>query len=213
MKNANIPQILTDLAAYYAAKLTEHGPTPRGVDWNGVESHHLRHRQFLRLFERNREASVIDLGCGFGDFLGFLRSVGHQGRFIGYDIEPSMIGQARRLYGETAECRWHVASEPTEIADYAIASGIFNVKGNVPSELWTDHIYRTIDLLAKSGRLGFGFNILSMASDPHRRRPDLFYADPNELLAHCFARYGRSVALLQDYGLYEFTILVRHPNH
>ena len=29
------------------------------------------------------------------------------------------------------------------------------------------------------------------------------------MLSYCLARYGRSVALLQDYGLYEFTVVVR----
>jgi hypothetical protein len=32
------------------------------------------------------------------------------------------------------------------------------------------------------------------------------------MLAHCLSRYGRSVALMQDYGLYEFTVMVRHQN-
>jgi len=30
------------------------------------------------------------------------------------------------------------------------------------------------------------------------------------MLSYCLVRYGRSVALLQDYGLYEFTLVVRH---
>jgi hypothetical protein len=53
--------------------------------------------------------------------------------------------------------------------------------------------------------------VLSLSSDPERRRPTLYYADPAEMLAYCLSRYGRSVALLQDYGLYEFTVMVRHP--
>src|SRR5450756_3047649 len=78
--------ILQEAAAYYASKLDAHGATPQGVDWNGTDSHEQRHRQFLRLLDGNSDASIIDLGCGFGDFLRFLRTVGHRGRFIGYDI-------------------------------------------------------------------------------------------------------------------------------
>jgi hypothetical protein len=40
-------------------------------------------------------------------------------------------------------------------------------------------------------------------------REDLFYADPCELFDYCKTRFARNVALLHDYGLYEFTILVR----
>jgi SAM-dependent methyltransferase len=210
MKDAIHSTILPGVAAYYASKLETYGPTPQGVDWNSSVSHQQRHKQFLRLLDDSPDASVIDLGCGFGDFLGFLRASGHRGHFIGYDIAPAMIQQARELYGEKEDHQWKIGAEPAESADFAIASGIFNVKGDVPNRSWSRYLYRTIELLARTGRRGFGFNVLSMSSDPDRRRPNLYYADPTEMLAHCLSRYGRSVAVLQDYGLYEFTVLVRH---
>jgi SAM-dependent methyltransferase len=209
MNDAAKSDILSQVAAYYGSKLEAHGCTPQGVDWNGVASHEIRHSQFMRLLDGNPDASVIDLGCGFGEFLRFLRAAGHRGSFIGYDIAPGMIEKAKELHGEDEDRQWRIGAEPTEVADFAIASGIFNVKGDVPNELWTRYTYRTIDILARAGRRGFGFNVLSMTSDRDRRRPGLYYADPAEMLAHCLSRYGRSVALMQDYGLYEFTVLVR----
>jgi SAM-dependent methyltransferase len=202
--------MLSEVAAYYASKLAEHGSTPQGVDWNGTDSHQTRHRQFLHLLKESPNASIIDLGCGFGDFLRFLRAAGHQGRFVGYDIAPSMIAKARELHGESEDHQWRIGAEPTDVADFAIASGIFNVKGDIPDEAWTRYIHRTIELLAAAGRRGFAFNVLSTSSDPDRRRPNLYYADPAATLAYCLSRYGRSIALLQDYGLYEFTVVVRH---
>ena len=212
MKNVGESAILSEVAAYYALKLEAHGPTPQGVDWNGADSHEARHRQFLRLLDGNLKASIIDVGCGFGDFLRFLRTAGFQGRFVGYDIAPSMIEKARELYGESDGRQWRVGAEPAEVADFAIASGIFNVKGDVPDKIWTGYVHQTIDILARAGRLGFAFNVLSMSSDPDRRRQNLYYSDPAQMLAHCLSRYGRSVALMQDYGLYEFTVVVRHTN-
>jgi hypothetical protein len=91
-----------------------------------------------------------------------------------------------------------------------MASGIFNVRGNVTDDIWTRYVHRTIELLARAGQHGFAFNVLSMSSDPERRRHELYYAEPTVMLGHCLSKYGRSVALLQDYGLYEFTIVVRH---
>ena len=209
MRDAAESGILSEVAAYYAAKLAAHGTTPQGVDWNGTDSHEMRHRQFLRLLDGNPDASIIDLGCGFGDFLRFLRAEGHRGRFVGYDIAPGMIAKARQLHGESEDHQWRVGPEPAEIADFAIASGIFNVKGGVPSEVWARYVHQAIDTLAHAGWRGFAFNMLSMSSDPDRRRPDLYYADPIDMLAHCLLHYGRSVALMQDYGLYEFTVVVR----
>jgi len=40
-------------------------------------------------------------------------------------------------------------------------------------------------------------------------RPDLHYADPCVLFDRCKRRHSPRVALLHDYGLWEFTILVR----
>jgi SAM-dependent methyltransferase len=202
--------ILSEVAAYYASKLQAHGSTPQGVDWNGMDSHETRHRQFLRLLDGAVDASIIDLGCGFGDFLRFLRAEGYRGHFSGYDIAPEMIEKARELYGETDDRQWRIGAEPDDAADFAIASGIFNVKGDVPDAVWTRYVRQTIDVLAGAGRRGFAFNVLSLSSDPERRRPNLYYADPADMLAYCLSRYGRSVALLQDYGLYEFTLVVRH---
>ncbi|MET4240100.1 SAM-dependent methyltransferase [Bradyrhizobium sp. i1.4.4] len=204
-------RILSDVADYYTAKLDAHGTTSQGVDWNGVESHQLRHRQFLRLLDKQVDGSIIDLGCGFGDFLSFLRSAGHRGHFTGYDIAPNMIAAARGLHGEGVDHCWRIGATPEHQADFALASGIFNVKGDVPDDIWLSYIHETLDGLAGAGRRGFGFNILSLSSDPDRRRPNLYYADPSEMLGYCLSHFGRSVALLQDYGLYEFTVLVSHP--
>jgi len=202
--------ILTDINAYYTTKLTQHGATPRGVDWNDAASHHSRHHQFLRLLASDPAASVLDLGCGYGDFLAFLRKNEHTGTFIGYDISAAMIAEAERLHGSDQNCDWRVGAEPTEPADYDIASGIMNVKGDVPAADWETYVRDTILLLGRSSRRGFAANMLTMSNDPEKRRSNLHYVEPIEMLQFCLKNFGRSVALMQDYGLYEFTIIVRH---
>jgi hypothetical protein len=67
----------------------------------------------------------------------------------------------------------------------------------------------TIDDLALLSRRGFAFNALTSYSDADKQRADLYYADPRQVLDHCLRRWPRRVALLHDYGLYEFTIRVR----
>jgi SAM-dependent methyltransferase len=179
------------------------------VDWNGEESHRLRHAQFLRLIEAEPEASVLDLGCGYGAFLDFLRAHGHRGVYVGWDVAPEMIAAARAQHGDGSDRSWHVGAVPDMQCDYAIASGVMNVKGEVELAAWTEYVDGVIETLAASGRRGFGFNLLSLSSDPERRRPHLFYADPVAMMRRCLDRHGRHVAVLQDYGLWEFTLLVR----
>jgi SAM-dependent methyltransferase len=203
--------ILDAVSAYYSGKLAEHGPTPRGVDWKDAESQHLRHRQFLRLLGDDPDASVLDVGCGYGDFLPFLRAAGHRGRYIGCDVAAPMVEAARTLHGEGPDRTFVVGGAPEDAATYAVGSGILNVMRGSTPEAWAVYVRDSIDTLHNAGRRGFGFNMLSLVSDPERRRPDLFYGDPARILADCIARYGRHVALLQDYGLWEFTVIVRRP--
>jgi putative ABC transport system permease protein len=74
---------------------------------------------------------------------------------------------------------------------------------------WRAYVNETIDRLAELSLRGFAFNCLTSYADADRMRPDLFYADPCELFDRCKRRYARNVALMHDYDLYEFTILVR----
>lgn len=204
--------ILGAVASYYSDKLLEHGATPRGVDWKDAASQHLRHQQFLRLLAEDPEGTVIDVGCGYGDFLPFIRAAGHRGPYIGCDVSEAMIEAARELHGEGADRSFIVGVAPAGIADYAIGSGIMNVMRGSSPEIWADYVRGTIDDLSAAGRRGFGFNMLSLNSDAERRREDLHYADPPTVLAQMIAQYGRHVAVLQDYGLWEFTVLVRQSS-
>ena len=95
------------------------------------------------------------------------------------------------------------------LADYTLASGIFNVKQATPDEEWRRYVIETIEDLAALSIRGFAFNALTHYSDADRRRLDLYYADPLELFDYCKRRISRFVSLLHDTPLYEFTLLVR----
>ncbi|MBI3866480.1 MAG: class I SAM-dependent methyltransferase, partial [Planctomycetia bacterium] len=110
-------------------------------------------------------------------------------------------GEPRALFTSSED--WLTGS------DYVVASGIFNVRLQSPAADWKRYVIETIDRLARLARRGFAFNCLTSYSDADRMRPDLFYADPCELFDYCKRTFARNVALLHDYGLYEFTLLVR----
>ena len=96
-----------------------------------------------------------------------------------------------------------------EPADYSVASGIFNIRVGRSDEAWRAHLEATLDELDRLSLRGFAFNALTSYSDPEYMRDDLYYADPCALFDLCKRRYARQVALLHDYGIYDFTILVR----
>lgn len=194
---------------YYDAKLRAHGATPAGADWNSQASQELRFRQFERLWEGEPDASVLDYGCGYGALAVYLRGRGHRGPYTGYDASEAMTEAARRHTSGLAACRFTSRRADVAPADYAVASGLFNVKQGATGGAWAAYMWETIDDLASAGTRGFAFNALTLYSDPEKRRPDLHYADPLEVFDRCMRTYSRFVTLLHDYPLYEFTIIVR----
>ncbi len=201
--------ILTEVADYYSAKLAEHGETPRGVDWNGEESQVLRFAQLAKIIQSSSAFSLNDLGCGYGALFDYLNTVSQDFMYTGCDVSNDMVEAAKTRYATHANAHFVVASEPPESADYGIASGIFNVRLGRNDAEWQEYLETTLDVLNNTSRQGFAFNCLTSYSDADKMRDYLYYADPCWLFDLCKRRYSRHVALLHDYGLYEFTILVR----
>lgn len=201
--------LLSDVADYYAAKLAQHGQSARGVDWNGEAGQVLRFQELCRAIAPNTPFSVTDLGCGYGAMYDYLEAQYADFSYLGVDVSQSMIDAAgTRLAGRT-NVRLLQADRADVVNDYAIASGIFNVRLGRLDHEWQAYLEQALDTLHDTSRLGFSFNCLTSYSDADRMRPDLYYADPCRLFDLCKRRYGRNVALLHDYDLYEFTILVR----
>ena len=201
--------LLSEVAQYYTDKLTEHGVTPRGVDWNGIDSQTLRFRQLCEIIDTAGHFSINDLGCGYGALYEFLAQKYPALSYLGIDVSQSMIQAAEQRFQDDRRARFITANAPDAVADYGVASGIFNVRLNQSDTEWQTYIEDTLDVLHETSRAGFSFNCLTSYSDTDKMRETLYYADPCKLFDHCKRRYSRDVALLHDYGLYGFVILVR----
>jgi len=202
-------EIIQQVGNYYSDKVQQHGATPQGVDWNGEASQHLRFAQLCRLMAGNTSYSLLDYGCGFGSLYGYLADQGHQVQYTGFDIADDMLAQGQKLYGGSPTVRWVNTLQQAQPADYCVASGVFNVRLKNTDEAWRAYITDTIDKMHQHSQKGFAFNVLTKYSDAPYMRDYLYYADPAWLFDLCKRQYSRHVALLHDYPLYEFTIIVR----
>ena len=120
-----------------------------------------------------------------------------------------MIAKARELHGGLVHCEFFADEALLRPADYTVTSGIFNVKLGTGDDEWTQYVLHTVNRIAALSRKGFAFNCLTKYSDPEWMRPDLHYADPLFWFDYGKRHFSKFVALLHDYPLYEFTILVR----
>ena len=201
--------MLEAVRRYYSEKIAEHGPTAQGVDWKDEASQELRFEQLLKICAPGSPFTINDYGCGYGALALYLQERDYPFTYTGFDISANMLAQARQLLGDSDRCRFVATEGELERADCTVASGIFNVRLDAPPEAWERSALETLSRLDELSSRGFAFNMLTSYSDPERMRDDLYYADPRAIFDHCKRNFSRWVALLHDYGLYEFTILVR----
>jgi len=203
------PEITDRVERYYSSKVAQHGPTPRGVDWNSPESQQLRFEQLLKVHSDDLPFSVNDYGCGYGALIEALDAQESEFTYRGFDLSAAMVAQAEQLFGDRPDATFTTRAADLGQADYTVASGIFNVRLDVDDEHWREYVLETIDAMIALSVRGVAFNMLTAYSDPGHMRADLYYADPSFYFDYCLRRFPRRVALLHDYDLYEFTILIR----
>jgi cyclopropane fatty-acyl-phospholipid synthase-like methyltransferase len=204
-------RILGQVSRYYADKLREHGPVPQGADWNSAESQHARFEALLSPLRIAEPCTLLDYGCGYGALCDFLAERVPAVEYSGFDIAPEMIDAARASGNRDAEWLTHLDGE--RAFDYVVASGIFNVRQEVPTDEWERYIHDTLDRMWRLARKAMAFNILTTDHDPEYERPHLYYAVPDRMLRLCADRYSRRLSLNQDYGLFEFTLCIRKSSN
>jgi len=191
---------------YFKEKFEKYGTTPQGEDWNSVESQTIRFDQLIKVIDSSQPYSIIDYGCGYGALIDHLRSLKHSFTYQGLDILEDVISSAKELH---RNCFFTANEQDLTPADYVVESGIFNIKLDAECDDWTTHVLDTLNLMDRLAIKGFAFNCLTRYSDAEFMRPNLYYADPCFLFDYCKINFSRNVALLHDYELYDFTILVR----
>ena len=84
-----------------------------------------------------------------------------------------------------------------------------NMKLDADHEAWTKIVIECLHQMNDHAAKGIAFNMLTKYSDADKMREDLYYADPCFFFDYCKRNFSLNVALLHDYHLYDFTIIVR----
>lgn len=204
-------ELHADIGQYYSQKIQRHGPTPLGVDWPCQPTQELRFIQLLRLCDFKAPFSLNDVGCGYGALLAFLakRHRGKKVDYLGIDLSPAMIAEARQLWKKRGETEFLVSSLPSRKADYSVASGIFNVKLDHPEALWVRFIEQTLASMRSHSHRGFAVNLLAPLAEGVPGQKELYRAAAPFWAQYCERALDSKVEVLMDYGMREYTLLVR----
>jgi Methyltransferase domain len=193
----------------YGGRLAQYGYDPRTLGWN-IGSQRVRFEALLEGLRDGDYASILDVGCGFGDLLDFLRARGWQGRYTGIDLVPELVDEARRRHegdrAATFACTEIAATGGQETPAMAVAIGIFNHRLHRDN---MEFVRGMIAAMWASSTEVVVCDFLSTTSEPDRRRDDLFYADPGSMLEEA-RQYSRRAMVHHAYMPFEFQVKIWH---
>lgn len=190
---------------HYAERVEQHGDSPRSLDWISRESQEVRF-SVLSEIASLEDTRILDVGCGTGDFYGWLRDRGVEVEFVGVDITPEMVEFARSRYpGADFYVRNLLEESIGELRpfDYVFSSGIFTYRSHKPFQFLKAMVQRMFDIAEQ----GLAFNALSTRGEQSQHRE--FYADPVETLSFCH-ELTPWLTLRHDYFTRDFTLHLYH---
>ena len=183
----------------------QYGYSPATLGWNKGKQD-IRFDILTSFFELN-DKSVMDVGCGFGDLLPFLRKIGWGGQYTGYDITSEFVKQAQKFHMEDKKAVFKISDflneKAAHEADIILASGTFNYKFR-----HTDNYGFIRNCFHKAYQLageGIAFNFLSDKVD--WKYDHAWYSNPSVILEIAY-EISRNVALRNDYMPFEFSVAI-----
>jgi SAM-dependent methyltransferase len=170
--------------------------------WGSQDSQRVRYQVLLDQLPLHGR-TVLEVGCGFGDFLDYAgaRGVVPQ-RYLGVDLSARIIAGARERHpGAEFAVLDVLQSDPPLSPDFIIASGIMAVA----VEGYADYVLETLRRFHSVGRVGFGCNFLSTCT----ARPDGVsqYVEPTWLLGLFQRHIDWRCRLIHDYRPNDFTLI------
>ena len=205
------------LQEYYEDKLKRNGVNFSGLDWPDIDSTIMRYTVMSDLFRRREEKdtkfSLVDIGCGAGFYVDYMRTIKDFGiDYFGIDISPVMIQAATQIYpDEQFEVR-DILQNPLEhkAFDYALLNGVLTVKSDIPQEEMFNFAKDFVVTAFSYVRKGLAVNFMSEHVD--WKREDLFHLPLDEAASFFRQTLTRHVEFRLDYGLWEYTAyLYRDP--
>jgi SAM-dependent methyltransferase len=194
-------------ARWYEDKVRRYGFDHRGLGFRNRSSQEKRFEALLALGDFAGR-SVLDAGCGFGDFLAFLVERDIHPLYTGLDVCEPMIerceerfppGAGRFIAGDVLD------HEPDQAYDYVVASGLFGLDSPGARE----RIVPTLERMFGWCRTGMAVNFLSAAYD--RQVDGRIYVEPGKALEAALA-ITPAVRLEHNYLPNDFTLyLYRTP--
>jgi len=176
--------------------------TVESLGWRNQASQQLRYDALVKVGNLTG-ASILDVGCGYGDLKAYLDRYFSGVDYIGIDQQPEFIAEAKARYDGFKHTRFYQSDFSTAAlpqVDYVFASGALGYRSR-DDNFHTDMIGKLYGCATRA----LAFNMLDKKVFP---KHDLLLGhDRDEILAYCRTLSPR-VTCLADYLDDDFTVLM-----
>lgn len=201
-----------DIYKHYEKKLFKYGPTHKGMDWPNANDLDKRFNVMTGLFNnfKLKKPSVLDLGCGVGLYIDYLKrnNLFDKILFTGIDISSKMIETAKKIHPDENFFVQDIIKKPLSVNsyDYILMNGVLTEKVSLSKIEMVEFAKNIIYSAFNSSSKGIAFNVMSSYVD--WERDDLFHWNLNEVVSYLLNNCSRHIKINMDYGLYEYTFYV-----
>ncbi len=199
----NLKDISTQTIDRYSSRYKQMGHDIKTLGWGTKEQQKYRFEQTLDSNIEFNGKSILDIGCGFGDYLDFIvKNKITFDSYIGYDINSDLINEAKKNHltdVSTFQVENIIDTEKTDIADIGVMFGVlnFNLKNKMDnleySKLFIKKAFAMVNDV-----LIVDFLSTNLTQD-YEKEDFVFYHNPIEMLKFAFT-LSNNVVLKHNYA-------------
>jgi len=183
---------MNNVKEFFQNSLKQYKDEAKAVGWGSKESQEVRFDVLIDIGTINKE-TILDVGCGLGDFYGYLED--NTVKYTGYDILEEMISAAKKKYPKVE----FTTEFPDKKFDYVFASGVFNIDTPKLEKIRRKMIYK----MWEHCNVGMAVNFLSVYAK--NKNNISYYTDPIEIIKYISLLTNKWV-VRHDYKENDFTI-------
>lgn len=199
------PEDVLNVVRRYQQRIAEYGTSFASLNSGSEAKQSIRHEVHASAL-RGAKPSILEIGCGLGDFYKFLIRNQRACSYSGYDIVPEYIEQCHRLFPEALfEQRNVFESGIDGIYDTVVMSQVLNNRYQRSDNMQV--MKRALELAFAHTRVSVSVDMIS--SYVEFQNPELFYYSPEEIFRIAKGISSR-VLLRHDYRAFEFCIQLFH---
>lgn len=191
------------MIATYEKSFKKFGVTPSALGCPKGRQQ-IRFQAFKKLI--TKDTQLLDFGCGFGDFVSYLKKNNFPVDYTGCDVMAKFIDVAKKNHSKYRFFKTEVGEELKENFDIVICSGVFNFLYSKDKVEHFDLVKKTITNLFSISRHSVIIDFLSGNVD--FEADNSYHQKTSQLIDFCNKEVSRRYIIDHSYMPYEFLIQI-----